>query len=280
MMRALITGGAGLLGSELARSAPEGWSPEITIRRTPAAAGVRAHRVDLTQPLAFFGVLERRRPAVVIHTAYDKTDGQATIDAATEVASACAALDVALVHISTDAVFDGDHAPYSESDTPAPVHAYGRAKTLSEAAVRESCPDAGIVRTSLIVAPDGTDSTSAWAIDRLRAGERVTFFDDEFRAPIFVDDLAAITWEIAALPAADRAGVWHVVGPERLSRVDVGRILCERFGLDTSLVDVASAATMGEPRPRDVTLSSERVASLTYRARPIGSLSPHGETNG
>jgi dTDP-4-dehydrorhamnose reductase len=145
--------------------------------------------------------------------------------------------------------------------------------------VRDACLDAAIIRTSLILASDGSDGTSSWAIERLRAGERVTFFDDEFRCPVFVDDLAAMIWEVVALPPAERAGVWHLAGPERLSRVDVGRILCDRFGLDESLIDVASAASMGEARPRDVSLTSERAASLTAAARPIGSVLPHGQAS-
>ena len=98
----------------------------------------KAHRIDLAQPLAAFELLERRRPDVVIHTAYSKTDQRLTVDSTTEVAAACAALDIALVHVSTDALFDGDHAPYAESAEPAPIHAYGRAKALAEAAVREA----------------------------------------------------------------------------------------------------------------------------------------------
>lgn len=280
-MKALITGGAGLLGSQLLRTVPDGWTAEATVHSTPLPAdlGVKTHRVDLAQSLAAFELLERRRPAVVIHTAYSKADHGVTVDSTTEVATACAALGIPLVHLSTDALFDGDHAPYAEDAVPSPIHAYGRAKALAEAAVVDACPDAGIVRTSLILAADGTDGTSAWAIDRLRAGERVTFFDDEFRAPIMVDDLATQIWEVVALAPAERAGVWHLVGPERLSRVDVGRILCDRFGLDESLVDVASAATMEGPRPRDVTLTSDRVSRLTSRARSVGSVAAHGETN-
>jgi len=282
-MRPLVTGGAGLLGSALARLAPGGWTPEVTVRSTPlpeGLAGVKAHRVDLTQPLAFFELAERRRPAVVIHTAYSKTDGRQTVDAATEVATACAALDIPLVHVSTDALFDGEHAPYDEAAEPSPVHAYGRSKALAEVAVRESCPDAVIVRTSLILAEDGSDPTTVWAVERLRAGERVTFFDDEFRCPILVDDLATQIWEIAHWPVGERAGVWHLVGSQRLSRAEVGRLICDRLGLDWSLVDVASAATMPEPRPRDLTLTSQRSGALRRVARPIGSVAAHGQENG
>ncbi len=279
-MKALITGGAGLLGRHLVAATPEGWTAEVTIHRSPVAAGVKAHRVDLAQPLAFFEVVERRRPDLVIHTAYSKDNGRITVDSTTEVASACAALDLPLMHVSTDALFDGDNAPYAEDEKPSPIHAYGRSKALAERAVLDACPDAIVVRTSLILAADGTDQTSAWAIERLRAGDRVTFFDDEFRMPILADDLAAQMWEIVRRPEGERGGVWHLVGPERLSRADVGRVLCDRFGLDLSLVDVASAATVPDPRPRDVCLSSIRTASLTRRARPIGKVSSHGQTNG
>ncbi|MBK6669687.1 MAG: sugar nucleotide-binding protein [Actinobacteria bacterium] len=203
-MRVLVTGGAGLLGGELLRRAPAWASTEATVFHRPvSAADVRTHVVDLAQRQAFFEVAERRRPDLVIHTAYSKTDHRATVDAATEVATVCAALDVALVHISSDAVFDGDHAPYSEHDEPAPVHAYGRAKHAAETAVVTAVPAATVVRTSLILAADGTDQTSAWAIERLQAGEPVTFFDDEFRMPIFVDDLAEQIWEVASRDAAE-----------------------------------------------------------------------------
>ncbi|MBP6729818.1 MAG: sugar nucleotide-binding protein [Microthrixaceae bacterium] len=276
-MRVLVTGGAGLLGGELLRRAPAWASTEATVFHRPvSAADVRTHVVDLAQRQAFFEVAERRRPDLVIHTAYSKTDHRATVDAATEVATVCAALDVALVHISSDAVFDGDHAPYSEHDEPAPVHAYGRAKHAAETAVVTAVPAATVVRTSLILAADGTDQTSAWAIERLQAGEPVTFFDDEFRMPIFVDDLAEQIWEVASRDAAARSGVWHLVGPERLSRAQVGDVLCGRFGLDPSLVEVASAATMGEPRPRDLSLRSDRAGSLTTQARSITTVSRHG----
>lgn len=276
-MRVLVTGGAGLLGGELLRRAPAWASTEATVFHRPvSAADVRTHVVDLAQRQAFFEVAERRRPDLVIHTAYSKTDHRATVDAATEVATVCAALDVALVHISSDAVFDGDHAPYSEHDEPAPVHAYGRAKHAAETAVVTAVPAATVVRTSLILAADGTDQTSAWAIERLQAGEPVTFFDDEFRMPIFVDDLAERIWEVASRDAAARAGVWHLVGPERLSRAQVGDVLCGRFGLDPSLIETASAATMGEPRPRDLSLRSDRADSLTTQARSITTVSRHG----
>ena len=286
--KVMITGGAGLLGSALCRRRPDsaGLVVEATIHdrvpTTEEVGDVRMNRVDLTQSLAFLDVLERRRPDLVIHTAYSKTDHAVTLDSTTEVATACAAMELPLIHISTDALFDGEHAPYAESDAPSPVHAYGRAKALCERAVTEACnapgvPAPTIIRTSLVLSPDGSDGASAWIVEALRGNRRVTLFTDEIRSPILVDDLADQIWEIAQLEADERSGVWHLAGPERLSRVDQGRLLCAAFELDESLIDAVASPSTGEPRPRDVSLTSERARSLTTAARPIGKVMTHGQ---
>src|SRR5438105_2939818 len=84
--------------------------------------------------------------------------------------------------------------------------------TAAEELVRERLPRAAIIRTSLIVRAHPPDGGSAWVLGGLRRGEPVRLFVDELRCPIAVEDLAAQLWEIAALPAEARAGVWHLVG--------------------------------------------------------------------
>lgn len=278
-MRVLITGGGGLVGSTLCRRAPSGTVLEATVRSKPAPDGVRSHRIDLAQSQAALDLAERRRPDLIIHTAYDKDDHQrGIIDATVEVATACAVLGIALLHVSTDAVFSGEHAPYDETHTPHPVHAYGRVKRLAELAVLGSGADATIVRTSIVVSVDPLDGSSAWVVRALRDGERVTLFDDELRTPILVEDLADEMWEIACLDPHRRRGLWHLGGPEVLSRVEIGRRLCERLALDASLIDVVSGGSAAVGRPRDLSMVSCRASELSVRPRPITTVTDHGQT--
>ena len=279
-MKVLITGGAGLLGRALVEVAPEAQRVEITWHheRPDRVDGVKQHRCDLTQSLAFFTLAERRRPDLVIHTAYSRSDHVATVDMTSEVATTCHSLGVPLVHVSSDVIFDGAAAPYAESAAPAPLHAYGRAKARCEAIVTENCPEATIVRTSLILAPDASDGTSAWLVEALRQGQRPTLFHDEYRCPIWANDLARLIWEVVNLGPDERSGVWHLVGPDRLSRVELGVAIAERCGLDASLIASDSSDSLGEPRPKDLTLTSTRAGQLPYAPQRVSTVETHGSS--
>lgn len=272
-MRVLITGGGGLLGGELIRQAPPGTDLHAT-RRTSPVEGAESHAVELSDAAAVEALWMRVRPDLVIHTAYSAAEGERDVWRATEsVVGACRAADAALVCMSTDAVLDGESSPYAEAAEPAPVHEYGQWKARAELHVRRAMPDAAVVRTSLIVRAEPPDRNSAWVVDALRRGEPVRLFTDELRCPIAVEDLAAQLWEVARLPAERRVGVWHLAGPEAVSRYALGVLLALRHGVDPcGIVPVPSAASAA-PRPRDLRLLTPRADSeLRTRARPVSAV--------
>lgn len=134
-------------------------------------------------------------------------------------------------------------------------------------------PQAAVVRTSLLVAPSLPDPTTAWIAAAISAGRGVDLFIDELRCPLAAEDLARQLWELAGLPAAERAGVWHLVGPEAVSRYTLGVLLATHLGLPADGIRAAHSATRPadtEPRPRDLRLTSARAdAALRLRARAI-----------
>ena len=271
MTRVLVTGGAGLVGSALLAGAPDGVEVHATQRHTRVTGPATVHEIDLADPDDPVGLLAAVRPDVVVHTAYGKDDLARDVVAATRsVAAACAIHGVGLVHLSSDVVFDGEHAPYAENAPLMPVHAYGRAKAEGEGDVVTAVPDAAIVRTSLVCRAEPLDPTSAWVVDALRAGEPITLFTDEIRCPIRVDDLAAMLWDVVALPREEWSGPWHLVGTEPLSRHALGVLLAEAQGLDPSAITAAESHAQPAPRPRDLTLTSSR--ALPTRPRSVRTL--------
>jgi dTDP-4-dehydrorhamnose reductase len=266
MTRLLVTGGSGYLGAYLLQSAAAlGWDVHGTFFSRPIAASHgNAHQLDLGQHYAVEALVARLRPDAIIHTACSNRDSAniAAIEpAARHLADAAHRHGTRLVHLSTDLVFDGEHAPYDDTAPLAPKGAYGRAKAAAEAVIAAHCPSAAIARPSLIWALEPLDRQTTWLVEGMRRGERVTLFTDEIRCPVHLHDLSAALLELAARP--DLAGPFNLGGPQALSRWDFGLKLLEALGLPRggNLLPGMVAESRLE-RARDLTLHCDRARQL------------------
>jgi dTDP-4-dehydrorhamnose reductase len=256
-VKVLVTGGAGLVAGHLLRLAPAGHEVHLTWRSTPPPEGVPAHRVPLDVDTEVETLFDRVRPDLVVHTAYSQQRAD-IVDASHHVATACAHHHAQLVHLSTDVVFAGDAPPYAEGDPMEPVTDYGRWKAEAERLVTAALPEVCITRTSLVVSLDPPDAGTRWLLGSLDAGERPVLFRDEHRTPIRATDLATTLWALADLDPVARRGVWHLPGPERLSRLELGRRVLRAVGRSDAEVVEGSVADHPSVRAPDTTLRSRR----------------------
>jgi len=264
--RLLITGGSGYLGSHLIQAAAvRGWEVYATYFSQPLApARGIAVPLDLRDANAARALLRELRPAAIIHTACSNRDPgnvSAIMPAARHLASAARESGLRFVHISTDLVFDGEHAPYADDSRPAPISDYGRAKAEAECVVAEIDPAAVVVRPSLIWGLDPIDRQSGWLVDGVRRGERVTLFTDEYRCPVYVHDLCAALLELASRP--DISGPMNLGGPQSLTRWAFGmRLLAALKLAPGSNVVRSTVKESGLVRARDLTMISTRACQL------------------
>lgn len=282
--RVLITGGSGLLAL--------GWAAAIRDRQS-VLLGLHERRVDLrgvqATPISIesadlaLEALDATEPGIVVHTAgltsveacerNPQLAQRINVELAENVALACARRGLALIHISTDHLFAGDRPNVDESEPTSPVNAYGRSKAEAELRVLAAHPDALVIRTNFYGwGPSYRASFSDGIISSLRCGRAVNLFQDVNYTPILAETLASAAHELHRRGAR---GVFHVVGDDRLSKLDFGIELARQFTLDLARINPVSIADLPNLalRPRDMSLSNKKASALLNR--PIGGVSSH-----
>jgi dTDP-4-dehydrorhamnose reductase len=268
-LKVLVTGAGGLLGGRLAALLAAEMDVVGGIVHAPAPKGLATVALDLLDPGSLDAALDAVRPQAVLHSAALASPGRChqepelatrlNAEAPGLLARRCRRAGIRLVSLSTDTVFPGDGSSCDEDEAPAPVHHYGRTKLAGERAVQAEDPGAAVARVALVIGrghgPRGTATESiAWA---LRALERPRLFTDQYRTPV---DAGSVAAACSVLLRGTSAGVFHLGGPERLSRHQLGLRVAARLGLDASLIDPVrqSEQPQPEPRPLDVCFASRR----------------------
>lgn len=257
-MKVLVTGSQGKLGCYLMRH--------------DGVQGCTRGQFDLTAE-DLEARLDERGPELVIHTAAlssiaDCLSQPELADRVNHQVSArigrwCSARGVRLIYVSTDMVFDGEGAPYHEDSAAAPLSEYGRSKLRGEQAVLEQ--GHLVARVALMVGPALGRSQSYYdqLVGSLRSGRPVSLFADEWRGMISYADAAEALLHLSA-----GAGIVHLAGP-RMSRLELGRLLAAELDCPTLVVaGQRSDYPAPEPRPRDLTMVSQRWSELLPGWKP------------
>ncbi|MEU7603403.1 sugar nucleotide-binding protein [Streptomyces sp. NPDC041003] len=244
-MTVLIIGGSGFLGTELVRQGSSvGRATAATFRSRPGEqVGVPWHHLDLRDPACLEAVLDAVAPSAVINASSGNADWTVTAEGSMRLALAVRERRIRLVHVSSDAVFSGGQDLYDETSLPDPVTPYGAAKAAAETAVRLLADSWAVARTSLIIGHGW--SSHERMVHALAAGRQEgALFTDDVRCPVHVADLAASLWELAR---SDATGVFHLAGPDALTRHELGVLIAQRDGLEPS--------TLPSGRRADTTLT-------------------------
>ena len=265
MSRVLITGGTGYLGTELIqRARAGGWDVGATsFSSLPDDEGIVWQRLDIRDEPAVARAFDAWRPDVVIHTAYRLRGPDlwsTSAEGAGVIARVARAAGARLIHMSSDALFDGERTGrYSETDDPSPITLYGEAKAAAERLVADAHPAALIVRTSLIYGGAQPSPHEQLTLDALSGQADVAFFTDELRCPIAVGDLAAALLEVAP---TDRSGRLHIAGADVVSRYEFAQLVAAAHGQDPARLRAAASATSSVRRPRNCALDSSLAQQL------------------
>ncbi|HWF85534.1 MAG TPA: dTDP-4-dehydrorhamnose reductase [Vicinamibacterales bacterium] len=264
MMRIVVTGARGQLGAALAH--------EFTGPHEAIALGHAD--LDVTDDAAVASAMEALRPDVILNAAaYNDVDGAEDhpLDALNLNAFAVRALaraaercGAALVHYSTDFVFDGVASqPYTEDDRPNPQSVYAASKLLGEWFAADLDRHYVLRVESLFGrAPGGPKPKGSIGamLRQLVAGEEVRAYEDRTVSPTYVCDAARATREL--LERAAPAGLYHCVNSGTCTWLELARELARQLGVEGRLVPVRiNEVTLRVQRPKYCALSNQKLAA-------------------
>ena len=273
----LLTGKNGQLGDDLRQILP----------RLGELIATDREQCDLSRPAEIRNLIRELRPALIVnaaaYTAVDQAEQEEALarainsEAPAVMAEEARKIGAALVHYSTDYVFDGArNSPYAENDLPNPISAYGRTKLAGEQAVRDSGADHLIFRTEWVYSTRGKN----FLLTILRLAtqrEELRIVRDQVGAPTFSREIAGATAkalqqifnrtdETAAW--SERSGTYHMTAAGETTWYDFTEAILQEAAQLSNSAAWFQAATNGKE------LLTRRVVPITAAEYPTPARRP------
>ena len=268
-MKILLTGINGQLGHEL----------QHTLAPLGEVVGVGRTTMDLTQPEQILQVIDAVQPDLIVnpaaYTAVDRAETETELAHAINaiapqtIAQAAQKLQVPLIHVSTDYVFDGQkNTPYTEVDPPNPLGAYGRTKLAGEEAVRQNGDRALILRTAWVYSAYGKGN---FVKTMLRLGsqrEEIRVVADQVGTPTWARNIAEAIAAIASIET-EPGTTYHFTNSGVASWYDFAVAIfeeAEAIGFPLKVQQVVPITTSEYPtpaqRPAYSVLANQKLAAI------------------
>ena len=283
MRRILLTGCTGQLGQELQR----------TLAPLGEVIGVDRSTVDLSQETTIRQRLVEVKPDVIVnaaaYTAVDKAETETELaqavnaTAPTIMALEAQRLGAALIHVSTDYVFDGGkNTPYTEDDSPNPIGVYGRTKLEGEEGIRQTCTNHLILRTAWVYGSFGKVNFVKTMLRLFAEREEVRVVADQVGSPTWAADLAQAIATLLSQANQEPGqlsiptGTYHYTNSGVASWYDFAVAIFEEakpLGYKLKVQKIVPIATADYPtpaqRPAYSVLSGKKISAV------LGSHPPH-----
>lgn len=266
-MKILVTGVKGQLGYDVVNELAE---------RGIETIGVDIEEMDITDAASVERVIRDVAPDAVIHcaafTAVDAAEEneelcrKVNVDGPRNIAKVCRALDIKMIQISTDYVFEGTgERPWEPEDECRPKSVYGRTKYEGELAVRELLDKYFIVRIAWVFGINGKNFVKTM-LNLAKSHDTLTVVNDQFGSPTYTYDLAKL---LADMVVTEKYGIYHATNEGNCSWYEFACAIFKEAGVEVNVIPVTSEEYGAKAnRPANSRMSKAKLTENGFQRLP------------
>lgn len=266
-MKILVTGVKGQLGYDVVNELE---------RRGIEAVGVDIEEMDITDASSVDKVIREADPDAVIHcaayTAVDAAEENVEVcrkvnaDGPRNIAGVCKELDIKMIQISTDYVFDGKgDRPWEPDDACGPQSVYGQTKYEGEMAVKELLDKYFIVRIAWVFGINGKNFVKIM-LNLSKHHDTIRVVNDQFGSPTYTYDLAKL---LVDMVQTEKYGTYHATNEGICSWYEFACAIFEEAGVKVNVIPVTSEEYGAKAnRPANSRMSKEKLTQMGFERLP------------
>lgn len=266
-MKVLVTGVKGQLGYDVVRELE---------KRGMEAVGVDIEEMDITDSDSVMKVITKAAPDAVIHcAAYTAVDAaeenreichRVNVDGTQNIANACKKIDIKMIYISTDYVFDGEGIKaWEPEDERNPVSVYGQTKYEGELAVENTLDKYFIVRIAWVFGINGKNFVKTM-LNLAKTRDTLTVVDDQFGSPTYTYDLARL---LVDMIQTEKYGIYHATNEGICTWYEFACAIFKCAGVEMNVIPVSSEEYAAKAkRPANSRMSKEKLTEKGFEKLP------------
>lgn len=266
-MKVFVTGVKGQLGFDVIKELE---------KRGIEAIGVDIEEMDITDAESVNKVIKEAAPDAVIHcAAYTAVDAaeenevvcrKVNVDGPRNIAKVCRDLDIKMIYISTDYVFNGrGERPWEPDDEGEPASVYGQTKYEGELAVKELLDKYFIVRIAWVFGINGKNFVKTM-INLSKTHDTLRVVNDQFGSPTYTYDLAKL---LVDMVLTEKYGIYHATNEGVCSWYEFACSIFEEAGINMNVVPVSTAEYGAKAnRPANSRMSKDKLVENGFNRLP------------
>lgn len=267
-MRVLVTGVKGQLGYDVVNELK---------KNNLEAVGVDIEEMDITDKAAVDKVITESNVDAVIHcAAYTAVDAaednielcrKVNADGTRNIAEVCKKLDIKMMYISTDYVFDGEgERPWQPDDERHPLNAYGVSKYEGEVAIQENIDKYFIVRIAWVFGVNGKNFIKTM-LNLGKTHDTLTVVSDQIGSPTYTYDLAVL---LVQMIQSDKYGIYHATNEGLCSWYEFAQEIFKQAGMtNVKVLPVSSEEYPAKAkRPHNSRMSKDKLEEQGFERLP------------